>query len=137
MDRIDRGLFPGAFVKSTNDALTGNVDLCNIIHSDGAGTKSILGYLWYRETGDPSVFKGIAQDSLVMNLDDLACVGAWDRVMISSTVNRNARNFPAEALAALIEGTEEFLQSLRDLGISVSSGGGDSGCRRPDRHAGG
>ncbi len=126
VDRMDRGLFPGAFCKITNDALTGNVDLCNIIHSDGAGTKSILGYLWYRETGDPSVFKGIAQDSLVMNLDDLACVGAWDRVMISSTVNRNARNFPAEALAALIEGTEEFLQSLRDLGISVSSGGGET-----------
>ena len=86
---------------------TGQEARCNVIHSDGAGTKSILGYLWYRETGDPSVFKGIAQDSLVMNLDDLACVGAWDRVMISSTVNRNARNFP-EALAALIEGTEEF-----------------------------
>lgn len=126
VDRMDRGLFPGAFCKITSDALTGRSDLCNIIHSDGAGTKSILGYLWYRETGDASVFKGIAQDSLVMNLDDLACVGAWNRVMISSTVNRNARNFPAEALAALIEGTEEFLQSLRDLGISVSSGGGET-----------
>jgi len=126
VDSMDRGLFPGAFCKITEDALTGRDDFCNVIHSDGAGTKSILGYLWYRETGDASVFKGIAQDSLVMNLDDLACVGAWDRVMISSTVNRNARNFPGEALAALIEGTEEFLQAMRDLGISVYSGGGET-----------
>ncbi len=126
VDSMDRGLFPGAFCKITEDALTGRDDFCNVIHSDGAGTKSILGYLWYRETGDASVFKGIAQDSLVMNLDDLACVGAWDRVMISSTVNRNARNFPGEALAALIEGTEEFLQTMRDLGLSVYSGGGET-----------
>ena len=126
VDHMDRGLFPGAFCKITEDSLTGRGDFCNVIHSDGAGTKSILGYLWYQETGDASVFKGIAQDSLVMNLDDLACVGAWERVMISSTVNRNARNFPGEALAALIEGTEEFLQSLRDMGISVVSGGGET-----------
>ena len=126
VDQMDRGVFPGAFCKITEDALTGQDELCNVIHSDGAGTKSILGYLWYRETGDPLVFKGIAQDSLVMNLDDLACVGAWDRVMISSTVNRNARNFPGEALAALIEGTEEFLQSMREMGISVMSGGGET-----------
>ena len=126
VDGMDRGLFPGAFCKITKDSLTGNERFCNVIHSDGAGTKSILGYLWYRETGNASVFKGIAQDSLVMNLDDLACVGAWDRVMISSTVNRNARNFPGEALASLIEGTEEFLQALRDLGISVFSGGGET-----------
>ena len=126
VDKMDRGLFPGAFCKITQDALTGRDAFCNVIHSDGAGTKSILGYLWYRETGDASIFKGIAQDSLVMNLDDLACVGAWDKVMISSTVNRNARNFPGEALAALIEGTEEFLQSMRDLGITVSSGGGET-----------
>ena len=125
VDKMDRGLFPGAFCKITEDALTGKNDCCNVIHSDGAGTKSILGYLWYRETGDPSICNGIAQDSLVLNLDDLAGVGAWDRVMISSTVNRNARNFPGEALAALIEGTEEFLQSMRDLGISVYSGGGE------------
>jgi phosphoribosylformylglycinamidine cyclo-ligase len=126
VDQMDHGLFPGAFCKITEDVITGQDHCCNIIHSDGAGTKSILGYLWYKETGDVSVFKGIAQDSLVMNLDDLACVGAWDRVMISSTVNRNARNFPGEALAALIEGTEEFLQSMRDLGISVHSGGGET-----------
>ena len=92
----------------------------------GAGTKSILAYLWYKETGDPNVFRGIAQDSIVMNLDDLACVGLWDQVVLSSTVNRNARNFPAEALAALIEGTEEFIQQLIDLGIRISSGGGET-----------
>ena len=126
VDKLDRGCFPGAFCKITNDILTLNDNLCNIIHSDGAGTKSILGYLWYRETGDTSVFKGIAQDSIVMNLDDLACVGVWDNVIISSTVNRNARNFPGEALSSLIEGTEEFIQSLSDFGIKVSSGGGET-----------
>mgnify|MGYP003705844203 FL=1 len=126
VDHMDRGLFPGAFCKITNDLLTGNDNLCNVIHSDGAGTKSILGYLWYKETGDPTVFHGIAQDSVVMNLDDLACVGIWDRIVLSSTVNRNARNFPGEALASLIEGTEEFLQTLRDLGINVESGGGET-----------
>ena len=126
VDKMDRGLFPGAFCKVTEDLLTKNPDSCNIIHSDGAGTKSILGYLWYRETGDPSVFKGIAQDSIVMNLDDLACVGIWDQVVLSSTVNRNARNFPGEALAALIQGTEDFLQTLSDQGIKVKSGGGET-----------
>lgn len=126
VDKMDRGLFPGAFCKVTEDLLTSNPDFCNIIHSDGAGTKSILGYLWYRETGDPSVFKGIAQDSIVMNLDDLACVGIWDQVVLSSTVNRNARNFPGEALAALIQGTEDFLQTLSDQGIKVKSGGGET-----------
>ena len=126
VDHMDPGLFPGAFCKITRDLLTGNQELCNLIHSDGAGTKSILGYLWYRETGDPKVFHGIAQDSIVMNLDDLACVGIWDRIVLSSTVNRNAKIFPGEALAALIEGTEEFLENLRSLGISVESGGGET-----------
>ena len=126
VDKLDRGCFPGAFCKVTEDYLTGNPDLCNVIHSDGAGTKSILAYLWYKETGDPNVFRGIAQDSIVMNLDDLACVGLWNQVVLSSTVNRNARNFPAEALASLIEGTEEFIQKLRDLGIQISSGGGET-----------
>ena len=126
VDHMDRGLFPGAFCKITPDLLTGNQALCNLIHSDGAGTKSILGYLWYRETGNLEVFHGIAQDSIVMNLDDLACVGIWDRIVLSSTVNRNAKNFPGEALAALIEGTEEFLENLRSLGISVESGGGET-----------
>ena len=126
VDHMDRGLFPGAFCKVTEDLLTNNPEYCNVIHSDGAGTKSILGYLWYRETGDASVFRGIAQDSIVMNLDDLACVGIWDQVVLSSTVNRNARNFPGEALAALIEGTEAFLQTLADNGISIKSGGGET-----------
>jgi phosphoribosylformylglycinamidine cyclo-ligase len=126
VDKLDRGCFPGAFCKITNDSLTGNENLCNVIHSDGAGTKSILAYLWYKETGDPSVFRGIAQDSIVMNLDDLACVGIWDKITISSTVNRNARNFPEEALAHLIEGTEEFIQTLRDFGVEITSGGGET-----------
>ena len=126
VDKMDRGLFPGAFCKVTEDLLTNDEKLCNVIHSDGAGTKSILGYLWYRETGDPNVFRGIAQDSIVMNLDDLACVGIWDQVVLSSTVNRNARNFPGEALAALIEGTEAFLQTLAENGINIKSGGGET-----------
>lgn len=126
VDKLDRGCFPGAFCKVTNDFLTGRKDMCNVIHSDGAGTKSILAYLWYKETGDPNVFRGIAQDSIVMNLDDLACVGIWDHVVLSSTVNRNARNFPAEALASLIEGTEEFIQTLQDFGIKITSGGGET-----------
>ena len=126
VDHMDKGLFQGTFCKVTEDLLTGNPALCNVIHSDGAGTKSILAYLDYRENGKPQVFHGIAQDSIVMNLDDLACVGVWDRIVLSSTVNRNARNFPGDALASLIEGTENFLQSLRDLGINVESGGGET-----------
>jgi phosphoribosylformylglycinamidine cyclo-ligase len=126
VDHMDKGLFSGTFCKVTEDLLTGNPELCNVIHSDGAGTKSILAYLSYQENGNPDIFKGIAQDSIVMNLDDLACVGIWDKIMISSTVNRNARNFPGEALASLIDGTENFLQSLRDLGINVVSGGGET-----------
>jgi phosphoribosylformylglycinamidine cyclo-ligase len=126
VDKLDHGLFPGAFCKVTEDSLTGNPDSCCVIHSDGAGTKSILGYLHYRETGDPDVFRGIAQDSIVMNVDDLACIGALDHIVISSTVNRNARNFPGDALAALIEGTEEFLAMLRDLGVQIIGGGGET-----------
>ena len=126
VDKLDHGLFPGAFCKVTEDSLTGNPQSCCVIHSDGAGTKSILGYLHYRETNDPNVFRGIAQDSIVMNVDDLACIGVTDKIVISSTVNRNARNFPGEALAALIEGTEEFLAVLRSLGVEICSGGGET-----------
>ena len=126
VDHMHKGLYEGTFCKVTEDLLTGNPALCNVIHSDGAGTKSILAYLAYRENGKPQVFHGIAQDSIVMNLDDLACVGVWDRIVLSSTVNRNARNFPGDALASLIEGTENFLQNLRDLGINVESGGGET-----------
>ena len=126
VDQMDKGLFKGTFCKVTEDLLTKDPERCNVIHSDGAGTKSIIAYLAYKESGNPNVFRGIAQDSLVMNLDDLACVGVWDNIVISSTVNRNARNFPGEALASLIEGTESFLQNLRDLGIGVVSGGGET-----------
>lgn len=126
VDKLDPGIFPGAFCKITEDYLTGDPDKCNIIHSDGSGTKSILGYLSYRETGDPSVFHGIAQDSIIMNIDDLLCVGAIGRILISSTLNRNARNFPGEALGALINGTEKCLAMLRDHGLDVYSGGGET-----------
>lgn len=126
VDTMDRGIVPGAFCKITADVLTENPDKGNIIHADGSGTKSILGYLKYRETGDPSVFAGIAQDSIVMNLDDLICAGATENILISSTVNRNARNFPGDALAALIKGNESFLESMRSLGIGIHSGGGET-----------
>ena len=126
VDSMDRGLFPGAFCKVTEDHLTGDPAKCNLIHADGSGTKSILAYLHYRETGDPMVFRGIAQDSIVMNVDDLLCVGATGRILLSSTVNRNARNFPGEVLAELIQGTEDFLQSLREYGVDIVSGGGET-----------
>ncbi|MEN8150973.1 MAG: AIR synthase-related protein [Planctomycetota bacterium] len=126
VDRLDRGIFPGAFCKITEDYLTGDPDKCNVIHADGSGTKSALAYLAYRETGDPSVFRGIAQGSLVMNVDDLLCVGAVDGLLASSTVNRNARNFPGEALGQLIRGTEEFLATLRDCGVGIHGGGGET-----------
>lgn len=126
VDKMDRGIVPGAFCKVTSDVLTGDPNKANIIHADGSGTKSILGYLKYRETGDPSVFAGISQDSIVMNLDDLICAGATQNILISSTVNRNARNFPGDALAALIEGNESFLNKMRDLGVGITSGGGET-----------
>jgi phosphoribosylformylglycinamidine cyclo-ligase len=126
VDHLDRGVFPGAFCKIGPDVLTGNPDKCTIIHSDGSGTKSTLAYLHYRETGDPSAFRKTAQDSLVMNIDDLLCVGAVDGILISSTVNRNARAVPGEALAELISGTEDFLATLRKYGVGVHSGGGET-----------
>ncbi|MDR2981001.1 MAG: phosphoribosylformylglycinamidine cyclo-ligase [Puniceicoccales bacterium] len=126
VDKLDRGVFPGAFCKLTEDFLTGNPDFCNVTHSDGSGTKSLLAYMWWRETGDASVFRGIAQDSVVMNIDDLLCVGVTGRILLSSTVNRNARNIPGDVLAALIEGTEDFLQKLRDFGVDIRSGGGET-----------
>ncbi len=126
VDRLDRGLFPGAFCKITEDHLTGDPDKCCVIHADGSGTKSILAYLHWRETGDPSAFGGIAQDSIVMNLDDLLCVGVTQGIVLSSTINRNARRIPGEVLAALIEGTEAFLQRLRDCGVGIVSGGGET-----------
>ncbi len=126
VDRLPSGLFPGAFCKITEDYLTGDPAKCNVIHADGSGSKSVIAYLHYRETGDASVFRGIAQDSVAMNLDDLLCVGCTGGILLSSTVNRNARRFPGEALAALIEGTEAFLAHLRSLGIIIASGGGET-----------
>jgi len=126
VDQLDRGLFPGAFCKIGPDLLTGDPEKCNVIHSDGSGTKSTLAYLHYRETGDPSAFRKTAQDSLVMNIDDLLCIGATDGILISSTVNRNARAIPGEALAQLISGTEDFLARLRELGVGTYGGGGET-----------
>ena len=126
VDKLDPGLFPGAFCKITEDFLTGNPALCNVTHADGSGTKSLLAYLHWRETGDASVFRGIAQDSVVMNIDDLLCVGVTGRVILSSTVNRNAKNIPGEVLAHLIQGTEDFLEMLRSYGVDVRSGGGET-----------
>ena len=126
VDKLDQGIFPGAFCKIGPDILTGNPDKCNIIHSDGSGTKSTLAYLHYKETGDPSCFRKTAQDSIVMNIDDLLCVGATDGILLSSTVNRNARAVPGEALGQLIAGTEDFLSTLRDYGFGVHSGGGET-----------
>src|SRR5690606_1796690 len=119
-------LFPKAFCKITEDYLTGVPDNCNIIHSDGSGTKSIIAYLWYKETGDASVFRGIAQDSIVMNLDDLLCVGVNGRILISNTLNRNALNCPGEVVANLIAGAEDFLAQLRGWGVNIVSGGGET-----------
>lgn len=124
--KLDSGLFPGAFCKISKDVLTGDPQKCNIIHADGSGTKSIIAYLHYREHNDPSVFRGIAQDSIVMNLDDLLCVGVYENIVLSSTINRNARNIPQEVLAALIQGTEDFLRHLRSLGLNIHSGGGET-----------
>ena len=126
VDKLDQGLFKGAFCKITQDYLTGSKSKCNVIHSDGSGTKSIIAYLYFKETGDASVFRGISQDSIVMNIDDLLCIGAFERILISNTVNRNARNFPGSALAQLILGSEEFLARLRRLGVNIYSGGGET-----------
>lgn len=126
VDRLDRGLFPNAFCKITPDFLTGRPDFCNVIHADGSGTKSLIAYLHYRETGDVSVFHGIAQDSIVMNIDDLLCVGVTGGILLSSTINRNARNIPGEVIAALIEGTERVLARLREFGLTIHSGGGET-----------
>jgi phosphoribosylformylglycinamidine cyclo-ligase len=126
IEKLDPGLFPLAFCKITEDYLTGDPDLCNVIHADGSGSKSLLAYLHYRETGDARVFRGIAQDSIVMNLDDLACVGATGRILCSSTINRNAKRIGADVLAELIGGTDDFLATLRSQGVDVHNGGGET-----------
>lgn len=123
---IDKGLFPQAFCKIIPDILGGSRDWCNIMHADGAGTKSSLAYTYWKETGDLSVWKGIAQDAIAMNLDDLLCVGALDNILLSSTIGRNKNVIPGEVIAEIINGTEEILDELRSLGIGIYSTGGET-----------
>lgn len=123
---IDKGLFPGAFCKVVSDVLGGDPEYCMIMHTDGAGTKSSLAYMYWKETGDLSVWKGIAQDAIVMNLDDLLCVGATDNILLCSTIGRNKMRIPGEVITEIINGTEEFLQVLRDHGINIHSAGGET-----------
>ena len=123
---VDKGLFPKAFCKIIPDIIGGNPDYCNIMHADGAGTKSSLAYAYWKETGDMSVWKGIAQDSLIMNIDDLLCVGATDGILLSSTIGRNKMLVPGEVIAAIINGTEELLEQLRSMGVGIYSTGGET-----------
>lgn len=123
---LDKGLFPNAFCKIVPDYLGRDPEYCNIMHADGAGTKSSLAYMYWKETGDTSVWKGIAQDAIIMNIDDLICVGATDNILISSTIGRNKNLIPAEVISAIINGTEEVLEMLRQYGINVFSTGGET-----------
>ena len=123
---LDQGLYPKAFCKVVADDLTGSPEHCLVMHADGAGTKSSLAYAYWKATGDVSVWHGIAQDAIVMNLDDLLCVGATDNILLSSTIGRNKRLIPGEVVSALIEGTELFLAKMRDLGIGIRSTGGET-----------
>ena len=122
---IDKGLFPKAFCKIVPDYLTNDSDYCLIMHADGAGTKSSLAYMYWKETGDISVWKGIAQDALIMNIDDLLCVGATDNIMLSSTIGRNKSKIPGEVLSAIINGTEELIEDLKGFGVTIHSTGGE------------
>lgn len=123
---VDKGIFPKAFCKIIPDILGGDPAWCNIMHADGAGTKSSLAYAYWRETGDLSVWKGIAQDALIMNVDDLLCVGATDRMLVSSTIGRNKRLIPGEVIAAIINGTEELLETMRSYGVEIYGTGGET-----------
>ncbi len=123
---VDKGIFPKAFCKIVPDILAGDAEYCNIMHADGAGTKSSLAYIYWKETGDLSVWKGIAQDALIMNVDDLLCVGATENILVSSTIGRNKNNIPGEVISAIITGTEELLAKLRELDISIYSTGGET-----------
>ena len=123
---VDKGLFPKAFCKIIPDILCGDKDYCNIMHADGAGTKSSLAYAYWKEIGDLGVWKGIAQDALIMNIDDLLCVGATDNILLSSTIGRNKLLIPGEVIAAIINGTEELLSELRELGVGIYSTGGET-----------
>jgi phosphoribosylformylglycinamidine cyclo-ligase len=126
ISNVDKGLYPNAFCKIVPDLMGGDPDYCNIMHADGAGTKSSLAYVYWKETGDLSVWKGIAQDAIVMNLDDLLCVGAYDNILLSSTIGRNKKLIPGEVIAEIINGTEEFLEKLRGSGIGINSTGGET-----------
>lgn len=123
---VDKGLFPKAFCKIVPDYLTGDEDYCLIMHADGAGTKSSLAYMYWKETGDLSVWKGIAQDALIMNVDDLLCVGATDNIVLSSTIGRNKNLIPGEVISAIINGTEELLSELAQFGVNIKSTGGET-----------
>jgi phosphoribosylformylglycinamidine cyclo-ligase len=123
---LDKGLFPKAFCKIVPDMLAGDDDYCTIMHADGAGTKSSLAYLYWKETGDISVWQGIAQDAIIMNIDDLLCVGCTDNILLSSTIGRNKNLIPGEVISAIINGTEEVLAMLRENGINILSTGGET-----------
>ncbi len=123
---IDKGLYSNAFCKILPDIISGDADYCNIMHADGAGTKSSLAYLYWRETGDLNVWKGIAQDALIMNLDDLLCVGATSNILVSSTIGRNKLNIPGDVLYSIIKGTEDLTKELRELGINIYLTGGET-----------
>ncbi len=123
---IDKGIFPRAFCKIIPDILGGDPEYCNIMHADGAGTKSSLAYMYWKETGDLSVWKGIAQDALIMNIDDLLCVGAVDNILVSSTIGRNKLLIPGEVISAIINGTDELMAELREMGIGVYGTGGET-----------
>lgn len=123
---IDKGLFPKAFCKIVPDYLTNDEEYCLIMHADGAGTKSSLAYLYWKETGDLSVWKGISQDALIMNIDDLLCVGATDNILLSSTIGRNKNLIPAEVISAIINGTEELIEELKSFGVTIHSTGGET-----------
>lgn len=126
IQHVDKGLFPKAFCKVIPDMLTGDPDHCLVMHADGAGTKSSLAYVYWKETGDISVWKGIAQDAIVMNLDDLLCVGVTGNILLSSTIGRNKNRIPGEVISAIINGTEEILEELRTLGVPIYSTGGET-----------
>lgn len=123
---VDKGLFPNAFCKIVPDYLSGDDNYCIVMHADGAGTKSSLAYMYWKETGDISVWKGIAQDALIMNIDDLLCVGATDKILLSSTIGRNKNLVPGEVISAIINGTEDLLEELRKQGIGIHSTGGET-----------
>src|SRR6187431_1167657 len=124
--KLDKGLFKNAFCKIVPDHLAGSKSHCVVMHADGAGTKSSLAYMYWKETGDLSVWKGIAQDALIMNIDDLLCVGATDNILLSSTIGRNKNVIPGEVLSAIINGTEELIKELDSFGVTIHSTGGET-----------